>query len=281
VTVKNAILLAGAALLVLVVVPGAFVAGGFLVEPIRKAGIDISENFRGGSLIRAFPDPESDLLRALPSGLDSPENRRRLDLAGFQVKKVTISAISGTGIESRMNLVFVFAGQVANPADADVRFDIPAMHVYIKAPGQKSAAATSNRVADAVFETPREVSGNPWDYQVILDGFHPQARIFDTAGRQVGKGLNVFVDEKKSQDGRIASTEIVAAIPLGLTGDPAVGAWTYYVAVGMADVRAPGMMDPAVYDTVRDESSAAMPSVKDGRAVLYPLAVAGSPERRP
>jgi hypothetical protein len=290
---KNAVLLFLVALLVIVVVPGTFVAGQFLQEPLRKAGIDINENFRGGALLGDFPDQEGDLLRAMPPGSDNGGDLQSLDLVGFQVRKVAISSLAGIGIQSRLNLVFRFRGKAGNPASSDLGFSVPVMHVYMKVPGQGSPISTSDKAVDAVFEGGPSDRLSPWDYEVILDGFHGQARVFDTKGNQVGKGLNVFVAEVEGTDPagaaaatdmgsrKVEFTDITAALPLGLTGDPAKGKWIYYVAVGIADVRSPSMMyppsregEPWLFDTVSDGGGAG-PAFRNGKPVLRPLVVEG------
>jgi hypothetical protein len=286
-SMKNVVLLGLAAFVVVVIVPGTFVAGQFLAGPIQSAGIDINANYRGGTLIASFSDPEGDLLRELPSELDSVENARALDLLDFSVRKVTMSALAGIGIESRLNLALTFTGGTADPAGSDNRFSLPAIHVYIKVPGQQSPASTSDKAVDAEFERASEEPGNPWDYEVIVDGFHAQARIFDTGGRQVGKGLNIFVREVGGADvssgGTVkvsAHTEITASLPLGITGDPGRGRWVYFVAVGLADVKFSSMMypaerdgEPALFDLVAPAAHASGLRIIGGKPVLYPLVV--------
>lgn len=130
------------------------------------------------------------------------------------------------------------------------------MHVYIKAPGKTADAVASDKAAAVDF------GGEGWNYQVIIDGFHEQARVFDVTGNLIARGLGLFVNHEYASGRKndpqakrqVVKTVLTAGLPLEAIGDPAVGDWQYYVLVGMADSRHPSMM---------------MHSEQDGRLAVY------------
>ena len=133
---------------------------------------------------------------------------------------------------------------------------------------------------------PVSFSGDEWDYQVIIDGMHEEARIFDREGNLIGKGLGLYVNYDGDQpdvfgDGivrNVTGTTITAALPLKLIGDPSVGEWSYYVAIGLADLTNPTMMlrpesetDPPIFDCVHPDGSTTVEFDDNGKIVLQSL----------
>jgi hypothetical protein len=201
------------------------------------------------------------------------------------------------GIEPRLNLVFEFDGVLPNPFDSERRFSLPVMHVYIRTPGYTPQPVESDKTADV------DLDGGSWDYQVIVDGFHSSARVYDRRGSLVGKGLDLFVKNlnevrvfeadkvsagldngRESPPGLAADrpveefTRITAALPMELVGDPAKGEWQYFVVVGLADLSSPSMLhprsepgEPEIFDCVLPDGEGE--SGMDGG--LRPLVVGG------
>jgi len=289
-----------AVIVVLVVVPAVFVFAGRFSDALERAGVRLSPNIDDGKVIAEFDDAADDLLRAVPADATSADAARALDVRKFSVKKVAFRRFSGIGIEPRLNLVFEFDGVLPDPFQTEQQFSLPVIHVYIKAPDHPAAPVTSDKMARV------ELDGAGWDYQVIVDGFHETARVFDTGGRLVGRGLDLFVqhrhDERIFEADKVTaglekgqeepagersepvageSTRITAALPMELLGDPEVGEWSYFVVVGMADLGSPSMLapgrapgEPEIFDCVLPEPSAAGRVAEDGTAIIEPLVVA-------
>jgi len=296
---KGAPMMVVAVLFVLIVVPMAFVMGGQFATVLESAGVRLSPNIDDGLVISEFDDAAADLLREIPPGEIFEEASRALDIRRFSVKKVAFRRFSGIGIEPRLNLVFCFDGVLPNPFQSDQRFSLPVIHVYIKAPDGAVEAVDSDKVADV------DLAGDGWDYQVIVDGFHESARIYDTRGTLVGKGLDLFVKHTNEprvfeadkvtaglEKGRQPSTaveeeqperevtRITAALPMELLGDPERGEWRYYVLVGLADLSSPSMLypsqqtgEPEIFDCVLPPGVDAAAKAPDGRSRLTPLVV--------
>jgi len=228
---------------VCVLVPMAFIFSGWFVARLESAGIHATPNFAGGYAVAEFDRFESNL-SSPPPGVDQGEMRKALAVRRFSVRKVAFNRWAGMGIEPRLNLGFEFEGQLPDPQNSSGRFSETTIHVYIKAPGRNARTATSDKAARVDF------SGLPWDYEVIADGLHDQARIFDVDGNLVARGLGLFLDytyapdqAQKAGAGRaIARTSLTVALPMRVLGDPAKGAWQYYVLIGLSDSRHPSMM---------------------------------------
>ncbi len=283
---------------VLVVVPMAFMNQGPFSNFMRSAGVKLSPNINDGAVIAEFWDPANDLLRAVPEGKNFKDAARALDIRKFSVKKVKFHPLSGMGIEPRLNLVFYFEGTLPNPLLSKHQFSLPVIHVYIKAPGKSSQGKESDKIADVLF------AENDWNYQVIVDGLHDQARIYDPAGKLLGKGLGIYIvrgetripgtdnkDETRAKGTKldttlgdktktqIMSTRITAALPMKMVGDPSQGEWLYYVVVGLADLRSPSLMFPAqeeneneIFDCVLPPDAEALKKVQ-GKLELLPIKI--------
>ncbi len=265
-------------LVVCVIVPLGFISAGKFSGWLSSQGIHASPNLAGGYPVADFGAFDR-CLQDPPAGADLSQVERALALNRFSIRKVKFNRWSGMGIASRLNLSFEFDGQLPDPQNSTNKFSMTVIHVYLRAPGREIGPVTSGRAADADFVGPA------WNYQVIIDGFHDQARIFNRKGDLVARGLGLYVDhEPAPAQGRrvgegikVARTRITAALPMDFLGDPAKGIWQYYVLVGLSDSRHPSMMlhsagnaGPGAYcgALARDPSSTAC-----GRPGLRPLAV--------
>ncbi len=267
-------------LVVLVGVPMAFVLAGSFSQWLSTTGVRATPNFAGGYPIAEFSVFERHM-RGPAASADTSEVGKALAVSKFSVKKVAFRPMSGMGIEPRLNLIFEFDGELPDPHNSSRRFSATVMHVYIKAPGKKAGTITSGKVAAVDF------GDEGWNYQVIIDGLHDQARVFDVGGSLVARGLGLFVNyEYASNSGnnkqakrQVAKTVLTAALPQESIGDPAVGNWQYYVLVGMADSRHPSMMMHSAPDGGLAVYSAASPEERDQasaagtRPRLMPLVV--------
>ena len=265
---------------VLVAVPMIVIFGENIANTMKAAGIRMQPNIDDGYLIAEFEDTSGDLLRKVPSADIYSEAENALDICKFSVKKVKFHPFSGVGIAPRLNLVFEFQGKFPNPLDSEHGFSLPAIHAYINAPSKTSKEISSNKIADVRFVE------NDWDYQVIKDGLHKQARIFDTEGKLIETGLGIYlnfdyekveIDSGKTEN-RVKSTRITVGLPMKMLGDPAKGEWTYYVLIGLADLNNYSMLFPAenetepqIFDFVRPKDT---PSIEVGtRPELLPLKI--------
>ena len=251
---------------VFVIVPMTFIKWIDFSNLVQAAGVTLNPNINDGALVAEFEDPAGDLLRTVPGGENFKDAAAALDIRKFAVKKVMFHPLSGMGIEPRLNLIFHLDGVPPNPQQSKHGFSLPVFHVYIKAPGnrhQKVENEASDKTANILF------AGGEWDYQVVVDGLHEQARIYDGEGNLLGRGLGLYVNymeesvpkteeagtkldvvkDKKAQPPKIKkSTRITAALPMEILGDPSRGEWLYYVAVGLSDLRSPSLMYPPQHE---------------------------------
>ncbi|HLP60657.1 MAG TPA: hypothetical protein VK186_17575, partial [Candidatus Deferrimicrobium sp.] len=73
------------------------------------------------------------------------------------------------------------------------------------------------------------------DFQIIIDGYHEQPRIFTPTGELLGEGLGIYVRGDQN-------TILTAALPLDLIGDPSRGDWAFMVMTGFSDLQSLAMM---------------------------------------
>lgn len=278
---------------VLIVVPAVFVMSDRFADLLQSSGVRLNPNIDGGRVIAEFEDAAADLLREIPPGRSFEDASRALDIRRFSVKKVAFRPYSGMGIEPRLNLVFQFDGVLPNPMQSDRQFSLPVIHVYIKAPGQDVQPVETDRMAHVDLE------GSDWTYQVIIDGFHESARIFDTGGNLLANGLDLFVKNRreervfeadkvtaalekgqKKEPAMKEVTRITAALPMELLGDPEQGEWRFFVVVGLADLGSPSMLyprrkpeEPEIFDCVLPDEAEEFGITADGRFRLAPLVV--------
>ena len=231
-------------------------------ELLASLGFRANSNYSGGSPLARFDDPAHDLLQPLPVGYEFATYENELDLRAFSVTKVAFPPFAGQGIAPRMNLVFEFDGRLQNPFESSNGFSLALLQAFLDSPDLSSESVASNRIPELAF--PDE---HAWDYQVMIDGFHDQARIYDARGLLVGRGLNIRVEEVMEEAAeatgsvrtiaegapvaRVAKTRITASIPIASVGDPARGEWKYYVAVGLVDPLSPKGMRPLPLDCIR------------------------------
>lgn len=232
-----------AILAVCVLVPSGFIAAGPFAHWLKFVGIHMSPNMADGYPIAQFTGFDRVFRESLP-GVDFSEIQKALVVRRFSVKKVAFRRWSGIGIAPRMNLCFDFNGQLPDPQNSPCGFSMTTIHVYIKVPDKAAEPGLSNKAAKVDF------GGPGWNYQVIVDGFHDQAQVFDSRGNFVARGLGLYLDSEKtpageSQNGAgisLRRTRLTAALPLEFLGDPARGEWQFYVIVGLSDSRNPTMM---------------------------------------
>ncbi len=271
-------------LVVCVGVPLVFIFMGAFPPWLQSIGVHASPNFAGGYPIASFGTFDRQTSR-LPPQLSAAGVERALAIRRFSVTKVAYHSLSGVGIAPRLNLVFEFDGQLPDPQNSSSKFSLTVIHVYIKAPGKTPGTAASDKVAEVEFVDPG------WDYEVIIDGFHDQLRIFDSGGNLVGRGVGLYVDYQYAGDNgnsvrperRVIATTITAALPMKLLGDPASGQWLYYVLVGLGDSRHPSMMLHSAPDGGLDVFCRAVPeglaqplSTASGKPILMPLLVSNN-----
>jgi hypothetical protein len=220
-------------------VPAGFILSGSFADWLRSVGIHASPNLADGYQLADFAIGGPVISRP-PAGSTEADIRKALSLNRFSVKKVAFRPWSGMGIAPRMNLCFEFSGSLPDPHNSARKFSMTVIHVYIRAPSKVAEPVASDKIAAV------DLTGVEWNYQVIVDGFHEQARIFDTRGILVGQGLGIYVEQSDAEggenQGQSSGTKITAALPLELLGDPARGEWRFYVLVGLADSRHPSMM---------------------------------------
>jgi hypothetical protein len=148
----------------------------------------------------------------------------------------------------------------------------------MKTPGAQIFKSTSDKTARATFHKDK------WNYQVIIDGIHEQARVFDHEGKFLFNGLGLYVNYdyekgRKEEQNSITKTRITAGVPLKLIGDPAYGEWKYYVVIGLLDVKNPSMLYQAgkdssdVFDCIAVDSLSRIGTDSSGRLPLSPLIV--------
>lgn len=268
-------------IIVIIVVPMILMMGGELLD-ITRSAVKMNPNIDDGYLIAEFEDPTDDLLRVVPAGRIYQGAAKALDICRFSVKKVKFSPLSGVGIVPRMNLVFEFNGELPNPHDSEHKFSLPVIHVYIDAPDKSFEKKMSERVTNVSF------AEDEWDYQVIVDGMHEQALIFDSGGNLLGKSLGIYLnyewEKVTAADGKtesqVKNTRITVGLPMKILGDPSKGEWSYYVVVGLADFRNSSMMlssesetEPQIFDAVEPEDAQPIEIEPGARIKLLPLKI--------
>ncbi len=263
---------------VTVLVPMGFIFAGHFSRWLESRGVHLSPNISGGYPIAEFTQFHRALENA-PPGMDSADVRQALALTRFSVRKVAFRRFSGMGIAPRVNLCFEFDGKLPDPQNSPSHFSATTIHVYLKTPDGTANPATSSRAARVDFE------GSGWTHEVVIDGFHDQALIYDNRGSLAARGLGLYVDykdvpQKGSGDGLRTSssrTTITAALPMQYLGDPARGEWKYYVLVGLTDSRDPSMMLHLAADAPPSAFCAPLaagrPAAAGERPRLRPLAV--------
>ena len=277
-SVKNLAIMIFSIFLVVVVIPVVFIFNPEFVKLIAKAGIKGSPNFNDGYLIAQFEDTSHVLLMPLPDDSFYKNAEKALDIRKFAIKKVKFNTLSAMGIEARLNLCFEFDGKEPNPNDFPGKFSLPVIHVYIKSPASITSPAGSDKTANVKFEN------DGWNYQVIIDGMHDQARVYDNKGKFLFNGVGLYVnyDYEEGHAGEekyITKTKITAGLPLNRIGDPAEGEWQYYVITGLLDVKNSSMLycraqdSLNVFDYIGPLSKSNQESKTSGRVSLQPLIV--------
>jgi len=263
-----------AVLAVCVLVPAGFMASGPFSRWLRSIGIHMSPNMAGGYPVAEFTGFDQ-AFEAIPPGVDPSEVPKALTVRRFSVRKVAFSRWSGIGIGPRVNLCFDFEGRLPDPQNSPRGFSMTTIHVYIKVPDKPAVPALSKRAASVDFGSPG------WNYQVIIDGFHDQAQVFDSLGNLVARGVGLYLDNEKVEAAKTGSatmrSRLTAALPMDHLGDPGRGEWQFYVLVGLSDSRNPTMMLQSPADARPGVFCAALAmnsqSATGERPCLRPLAV--------
>lgn len=224
----------------LVLVPAGFILSGRFTDWLKATGIHPSPNLADGFTLADF-DLQGSVHYRPSVGYDGDEARRALSLRRFAVKKVAFRPWSGAGISPRLNLCFEFDDRLPDPHASPSGFSMTVIHVYIKVPGKTAEPGATDKAANL------DTEGMEWNYQVIIDGLHEKARIYDTRGNLASQGLGLYVESSGTKGtGRVqparTGTRITAALPMDFIGDPSRGEWRYYVLVGLSDSRNPSMM---------------------------------------
>jgi hypothetical protein len=277
-SVINITIMVVSIVVVLFFVPLVFMYGSIYEKFLIASGIKGSPNFNDGYLMADYYDPSGDVLLSLPHDTVYNDARNVLDIRRFSVKKVEFNALSGMGLDARLNLCFEFDGKQPNPFDFKNGFSFTVIHIYMKTPGAKIVQNISDKTAKVNFDD------DGWNYHVIIDGIHEQARVFDHNGNFLLNGLGLYVnhDYEKGHKGKqnnITKTRITAGLPLKLIGDPAQGEWKYYVVIGLLDLKNPSMLYQAgkdssdVFDYVAPDTLSRLKSDSSGRLSLSPLIV--------
>ena len=239
-----------AVLAVCVLVPSGFMASGPFSRWLISMGVHMSPNMAGGYPIAEFTGFDR-AFEASPPGVDSSEVQKALSVRRFSIRKVAFRHLSGIGIAPRVNLCFDFDGQLPDPQNSPRGFSMTTIHVYVKVPGKPAEPVLSKKAAAVDFGSPG------WNYQVIIDGYHDQAQVFDSRGNLVAQGLGLYIDNEKIAAAESVNargtparrTRLTAALPAEFLGDPGQGEWQFYVLVGLSDSRNPTMMLHSPADT--------------------------------
>jgi hypothetical protein len=286
-TIRSKIMMVLAVVVVLVLVPLVFIYAGKFEKLLSSAGVVLHPNINDGYIIAEFEDPPDDLLRVPPSDTIYKGITKALDIRKFSVKKVKYNFLSGMGIEPRLNLCFEFDGEQPNPFNSTKSFSFPVIHVYIKTPGDSLFVPRSGKSAKVNFDN------DGYNYQVIIDGMHEQAMVYDNNGSFITKGLGLYLNNKsehvdhisenetrKTTKSKIVTTKITAGLPLDIIGDPEKGEWKYYVVVGLFDLRSPSLFYPGtcdsssdVYDCILPKDHQSISIGTNGKLNLFPLIV--------
>jgi hypothetical protein len=220
------------------VLPLASIFSQKFTDLLLSKGIHHLHNADDGLVIAEFEDAAPALLRPIPPDLKKLGiDEKAIVIRKFFVKKVSFSKFAGAGIHPRLNLVFEFQGKLPNPHELNTGFGEPVIHVYIDAPGKSPGKTGSNSSPSSSRVAHYDFGNTAWDFQVIVDGFHEQPRIFSAAGEFVGTGFGIYVRGDNN-------TIMTAALPLDLVGDPSGGEWTFMVISGLTDLQSLSMMVP-------------------------------------
>ncbi|MBN2533391.1 MAG: hypothetical protein JXB88_10885 [Spirochaetales bacterium] len=258
--------------LILIVVPLAIPGGYLLFDYLYSTGLRINANYTGGRVLGEITDPEGDVLLQIPDSFHYKSISNSLDSTCFSVRLVRFPFPSGQGIENHLNLVAEFNGKFSDPLDLHNGFGCNVIHFYIDSPYVKSLKTNSEKAAAITF------SSGSWDYQVIVDGFHDKARIYNNTGNLIREST-VYVREEKvpapgleKEKWQVKKTSVIATIPLSFSGDVLKGEWHYYALTGIADITSLSFLfapdkTANVYDAINYKKSS------DAEGILTPLVI--------
>jgi hypothetical protein len=255
--IKSNLIMILSILAVCVIVPMGFIFSGKFSHLLKSLGLETSPNFNDGYVIAEFADPADDLLAPIPGNEIYKDAANALDIRKFSVKKVKFHPLSGMGIAPRFNLTFQFNGKLPNPYESKQKFSLPVIHVYIDHHDKSTEKKISKKIQFANIDFTEE----EWDYQVVIDGMHDQARIYNPSGQLLGHSLGLYIHYQQENDAPKTQaktkqqqkpsdpnqffkgiTRITTGLPMKILGDPAKGEWSFYVFIGLVDLRNPSMM---------------------------------------
>jgi hypothetical protein len=278
--IKSNLIMIVSILVVCVLVPMGFIFSGKFSRLLESLGMKTSPNFNDGYVIAEFVDPADDLVVPIPGNEMYKDAANALDIRKFAVKKVKFHALSGMGIAPRFNLTFEFNGKLPNPYESKQKFSLPVIHVYINHHGKTIEKKITKKAQFANIDFTEE----EWDYQVVIDGMHDQARIYDPNGQLLGHSLGLYINYQQDKEApktqaktkqqpkpstqdrpSRGTTRITVGLPMKILGDPAKGEWSYYVFIGLVDLRNPSMMFaseespyPQVFDYIKVSHDASL-----------------------
>ncbi|MCG2811075.1 MAG: hypothetical protein L6428_06430 [Candidatus Aminicenantes bacterium] len=266
-------LVAFAWLAVLVIVPLCFMLSDRFTLALKSLGVQLHPNLDDGKKLA------EGMVIASPPVKEALYDRNNADLRNmrsFAVKEVVFRRFSGMGIADRLNLSFEFAGKLSDPHQSSQHFSNIVIHIFFGGGKTKKKPTT---------ESPRIIppvafQEGSWQYQVIIDGFHDQPRIYDENGRLIALGLGLYLKQENwdgKGDGKIVSTRLTAALPRGLIRSLLKKPIRFYIIAGAPDLRSPCLLRLdesgrlADYATYKPDEKDAVAIDGAGRPILRPL----------
>lgn len=218
------------------------IAGILTNENLEKIGIRNNPEFDDGELIVCFDDQDETFPSLVSNGtalFKAP------DLVSCSVKRVHIPAIAGVSIEPRLNLSFIFDGDLLDESKTETAS--PIINVFIDSPVKGSSV---NYTED---ESGFLVGSKDWDFHVLVDCLNDFIRIEDNAGNFLADGIAIY--SSSYEDDQHLVTRFTAALPLKLIGDPNKGKWNLYVATSFFPQGGVDLLDgnsvPVFCDAIR------------------------------
>jgi hypothetical protein len=258
---------------VLVIVPLGFMLSDRFTLVLKSLGVQLHPNLDDGKkLVEGMIIASPPVKEALYDG-----NKADLrNMRSFAVKEVVFRRFSGVGIADRLNLSFEFNGKLSDPQQSSQHFSNIAIHVFFGGgiTEKEPAAASSPIIPPVAFQE------GPWQYQVIIDGFHDLPRIYDKNGQLIALGLGLYLKWENRDgkgDGKVVSTRLTAALPRSMFRSLLKKPMRFYIIAGAPDLRSPCLLrldesgrlaDYATYGTDEKDTVAIDGA---GRPILHPL----------
>lgn len=255
------------------------------IKGLKELGVKEHHNYTGGKIIAEFKDKHWDLLRRAPKKLERPGMYEALDLVKLQIAKVEFDPWSPISLPARINFIFHFGGNQINPEKLKHGFSLPTLHVYVQAPGHTFGHGDHDKLIKA------KLQGPGYSHQIIISPYFDQAKIYDFKGKYLGKGVSMYLKQKKQviygssrlekpSDTPFSRKKLTVGIPISLLGDPEQGRWSYYVALGLSDPNTPTQIRksetkhlPEIYDVINPRSIINIELSRGPRPQILPLMV--------